>query len=171
MPVIRGQIKPLPILDEQRKQVAEQLTKELSGERTENGPVIFEIPFKDQVRVDVLVVWNAWEPFTSSDRSDIILNAYKEDPKNASIQIAQALGVTHKEAIEQQILPYAVMPIARGSDIGAEDVKKAMVDEGGFKLDNGNIDLRFPTMSLAEEAHKRLVDKLPKGYWSIVQTL
>ena len=97
----------------------------------------------------------------------MILAAYK----GSKVQIAQALGVTYQEAIEQQVLPYAVVPMIRRGELNDEDVKKAMLAEGGFALENGKVDLRFPTMPLAEQAHKRLTDALPKGYWSIVQTV
>ena len=166
MPVIRGQARVPVITAEQRQKVAEQLARELAGEQTPNGPVIYEIPFERQDRIDVLVVWDAWMPFSSTDRSNMILEAYQ----SSKIQIAQPLGLTRQEAIDQQVLPYAVVPMMRRGEINEEDVKKAMLAEGGFPLENGKVDLRFPTMSLAEEAHKRLADALPKGYWSIVQT-
>lgn len=167
MPVIRGQAPVSVITAEQRQRVAEQLAKELAGAQTPNGPVIFEIPFEQQDRIDVLVVWDDWSPFTSTDRSNMILEAYK----GLNVQVVQALGVTYNEAIEQQLLPYAVVPMIRKSEISEEDVKKVMLAEGGFKLASGKVDLRFPTISLAEQAHKRLADDLPKGYWSIVQTV
>jgi len=167
MPVIRGQAQVSTITAEQRQEVAQQLARELAGERTPGGPVIFEIPIGPQLVIDVLVVWDAWEPFSSTDRSGMILEAYKP----FAVQIAQPLGVTYHEAIEQQVLPYAVVPMARRGEIDEQDLKQAMLDEAAFALDNGKVDLRFPTMSLAEQAHKRLSDALPKGYWSIVQTI
>lgn len=167
MPVIRGQPQASIVTAEQRQKVAEQLARELAGEPTPSGPVIFEIPFEQQDRIDVLVVWEAWKPFSSTERSNMILEAYK----GLQAQIAQALGVTYHEAIEQQVLPYAVLPMIRRGEINEEELKKAMLAEGGFALENGKVDLRFPTMPLAEQAHKRLTDALPKGYWSIVQTV
>jgi len=167
MPVIRGQAQVSVVTAEQRQKAAEQLGKELAGEQTPGGPVIFEIPFEEQDRIDVLVVWDAWGPFTPTDRSNMILEAYR----STKIEVAQALGVTYNEAIEQQVLPYAVVPMIRRGEISETDVKKAMLAEGGFALENDKVDLRFPTMSLAEQAHKRLADALPKGYWSIVQTV
>lgn len=171
MPVIRGQAQVSLITAEQRQKVAEQLAEELRGGQIPSGPVIFEIPLEQQDRFDVLVVWDAWGPFTSTDRSNMILEAYKKRP---GIKVAQALGVTYKEAIEQQLLPYAVTPMIRRNEVSQEDVesiKRAMLAEGGFAFPNSNVDLRFPTMALAEQAHKRLTDAFPAGYWSIVQTL
>lgn len=59
----------------------------------------------------------------------------------------------------------------RRGEIDEEAVKEAMLAEGGFPLENGKVDLRFPTMPLAEQAHRRLADALPKEYWSIVQAV
>lgn len=167
MPVIRGRAHVSVITAEQRQSVAQQLALELTGVPTPSGPVIFEIPFEPQDRIDVLVVWDAWQPFSSTERSDMILAAYN----GSQAQIAQALGVTYQEAIEQQVLPYAVMPMLRRGEIHEEDVKNAMLAEGGVARENGKVDLRFPTMALAEQAHRRLADALPKGYWSIAQTV
>jgi hypothetical protein len=167
MPVFRVQAQASVITAEQRKQVAEQLAKELSGQPTPNGPIIFEIPLESQGRIDVLVVWEAWKPFSSTDRSNMILEAYKD----TKLQIAQALGVTNQEAVEQQVLPYAVLPMIRRGEVNEDEVREAMLAEGGILLDNGKVELRFPTMSLAEQAHRHLTDALPKGYWSIVQTV
>ncbi|HEX3149391.1 MAG TPA: hypothetical protein VHR66_15060 [Gemmataceae bacterium] len=167
MPVIRGQAEVSVITAEQRKQVAEQLAMELAGKSIPDGPIIFEIPLDSQGRIDVLVMWEAWKPFSSTDRSNMIIEAYKA----SNLKIAQALGVTYQEAVEQQVLPYAVLPMIRQGEVNEEDVKKAMLAEGGILLKSGKIDLRFPTMLLAEQAHKRLTDALPKGYWSIVQTV
>lgn len=168
MPVIRGQLQESVVTDEQRRQAAEQLENELSGQQTLNGPVIFEIPFEQQERIDVLVVWDAWRPFRSTERSDMILAAYQK--LGAPSPIAQALGVTYQEAIEQQVLPYAVVPMVRRGELDEEQVKQSMVAEGAFTLPDGKVDLRFPTLALAEQAHKRLTDALPQGYWSIVQS-
>jgi hypothetical protein len=167
MPVFRVEATASVITAEQRGRVIDQFTRELSGETTPDGPVIFEIPFERSDKFDVLVVWDAWGPFSSEDRSSIILGAYKEQ----RAKIAQALGVTFQEAIEQQLLPYAVIPMVRPGEVDPEELKKTMVAEGGRTLASSKVDLRFPTMALAEQAHRRLSDKLPKGYWSIVQTV
>lgn len=167
MPVIRGQSQVSAGTAERRQILAEQLSAELNGPPTQDGPVIFEIPLEQQDRFDILAVWDAWEPFDSETRTEMIRTAYQ----GKNTPIAQALGVTYREAIEQQLLPYAVVPVVRPREIDLEELTKAMLSEGGIARENGKIELRFPTMSLAEQAHKRLVDHLPKGYWSITQAL
>ncbi|HQU46150.1 MAG TPA: hypothetical protein PK867_25275 [Pirellulales bacterium] len=112
-----------------------------------------------------MVVWKAFASLASEDRSSLILDAYGD--KQA--RIALALGVTFEEALEQQVLPYAVTPLAREGEANFDDLKKAMIEEGGFALPNGKVELRFPSMAMAEAAHRRLCDKMPRGYWSIVQ--
>lgn len=168
MPVIRGAARAPAVTAEQRKRIAEQLALELSGQQTPGGPVVFEIPFDEQDRIDVLVVWDAWEPFGSADRSGLILDAYGATAPKAVI--AQALGVTYREAIEQQVLPYAVVPLTRRGETD-DEMKKAMLAEGGFVLPDGKVDLRFPTMALAAQAHERLAVALPKACWSLVQAV
>jgi hypothetical protein len=167
MPVFRDEAVATVFTAEQRKAVVDQLTRELDGETTPNGPVIFEISLVPPDRFDVLVVWDAWEPLGSQDRSNIILQAYD----GRGLKIAQALGVTYQEAVEQQVLPYAVIPMARPEEADTERLKREMVAEGGFTLANGKVDLRFPTMTLAERAHRLLSQRLPQGYWSIAQTV
>jgi hypothetical protein len=44
-----------------------------------------------------------------------------------------------------------------------------MLAGGGFARDNDKVCLRFPTMVMAEAARERLVETLPKWYWSITQ--
>ncbi len=166
MPVFRVEAIATVITAEQRNVVADRFARELSGEMTPMGPMIFEIPFESSDKFDVLAVWDAWEPFGSEDRSDIILSAYKE----RKTKIAQALGVTYQEAMEQQVLPYSVTPMARPGEVDPDALKRAMILMGAFTFSNGKIDLGLPTMALAEQAHRRLCDELPKGYWSIVQT-
>ncbi len=165
MPIIRSHAKAAVASPELKAAIQEQLIKELSGEFTPDGPVIFEIPFDGRGRIDVLVIWDAWEDVDFSDRSDIILYAYQTVTK---AHIAQAMGFTYEEALVDRVLPYAVVPKVR-ADVDEGELKAAMLAEGGFVRDSGKVSLRFPTMLMAEAAHERLVETLPKGYWSITQ--
>jgi hypothetical protein len=167
MPVIRSTFTPKVLKREQRKELLDQLAKELKGETTANGLVIFEIPLQPTDKMDVLVVWEAWKDVPADIRSEIILDAYREKKS----KISQALGVTHQEAIEQHVLPYSVLPMTRRGEVDPATLKTAMLEQGGLPLDGNKVDLRFPTLAMAEEAHQRLCDKLPKGYWSIVQSV
>lgn len=167
MPVIRSQDQASIITPEKRRELIKQLKSELEGKSAPGGPVIFEIPLPDQNRIDVLVIWSSWKPINSTDRSNMIVEAYK----NSKIKIAQALGATYAEAIEQNLLPYSVLPMVRQGEASEKELRNAMLAQGGIALENGKVDLRFPTMFLAEQAHRHLADSLPKGYWSIAHTV
>ena len=166
MPVIRLAPAAPAFRREQRQDLLDQLSMELAGQATEKGPVVFEIPLDQTDTMDVLVVWGAWNDFPSEARSDIILEAYK-DKKD---KISQALGVTYQEAIDQRLLPYAVLPMARRGEVDPGMLNAAMLKQGGFALEGGKVDLRFPTRTMAREAHRRLCDEVPKGYWSMVES-
>ena len=166
MPVIRFSPTATVFKREEREAMVAQLAKELAGEATEQGPVIFEIPLEGMEKFDALVVWGKWKDLASQTRSEIILAAYKEKKD----KIAQPLGVTYKEAIEQNLLPYGVVPLTRNGEIPLEKLKEAMKKHGAFVLPGAKVDLRFPTMEMARQAHQKLIDELPKGYWSIVQS-
>lgn len=145
-----------------------QLAKELGGEATENGPLIFEIPLSGSDKMDVIVVWEKWKEkdVPTQLRSDMILAAYG-DKKD---KIVLPLGVTYKEAIDQNLLPYSIVPLTRKNEASEADLKATMKKHGGFVLAGGKVELRLPTMEMAEQVHTKLVDELPKGYWSIVQS-
>ncbi len=167
MPVIRLTPTATVFKAQEREALIAQLTKELAGEATQDGPVIFEIPLEEgSAKLDIFVVWDKWKDVPSEMRSKIITEAYNEKKD----KIAQPLGVTYQEAIEQFLLPYAVIPMTRKQEVSEESLREAMKKHGGLVLEGGKVDLRFPTMEMAREAHQKLSDELPKGYWSIVQS-
>ena len=169
MPVIRLTVTATVFEREDREAMTIQLAKELAGETTDDGPVIFEIPLTGIDKFDALVVWEKWKAkdVAPQTRSEMILAAYGENKD----KIAQPLGVTYKEAMEQNLLPYAVVPMTRKNEVPISQLKAAMKKHGAFVLDNDKIDLRFPTMEMARQAHQKLVDEMPTGYWSIVQSM
>lgn len=166
MPVIRGHAKVNILSAERRAELEERLKRELAGKGDTGGPVIFEIPLERSSKLDVVVVWEAFDSIASEDRGSIITDAYGDDQAKISL----ALGVTYGEALERQVLPYVVAPMIRGGEIDPDELQRAMLEQGAFTTFQGTVDLRFPTMAMAEEARRRLCDRLPKGYWSIVQS-
>ena len=167
MPVIRTTATSFSPTGEERTGLVDQLVRELTGVTGSGEPLIFEISLDQMDRIDVLVIWSLWERIRSEVRSNIIVEAYQSAGRAGDI--AQAMGVTPPEALEQQILPYAVVPMAHPGEISSDVLRKAMLKEGALQMPNGTVELRLPTMTLAEQAHRRLVNELPKGYWSIVQ--
>lgn len=168
MPVIRGQASVTALASERRQALLDQLKQELAGGQSPNGPVIFEIPLRQSDKKDVLVVWPAFRDLRSEDRTQLILDAYQQPERE---QIAQALGVTYEEAMEQQLLPYAVVPMTRAGEADPAELRRAMIREGAIVTPAGKVDLRFPTLAMAENAHRKLSESLPKGYWTLSQSV
>jgi hypothetical protein len=164
MPVIRGQPLKNTLTPERRQLLLDALVNELEGRGSPNGPLIFEIPLDEPDLMDVLVVWQEWDSLRSGDRSSLIREAYTGRPGT----IAQDLGVTYKEVVEQHLLPYEVIPKIVRPDVDPVVVRKAMLEEGGITLAEDKVELRFPKLQMAMDAHERLSDKLPNVYWSIV---
>lgn len=167
MPVIRGESNVATLDPARRSKLVQLLKAELEGRGQAGGPIVFEVPLENGKGTDVIVIWGEWETTSSEDRSGIIREAYGPRGKD----IALVVGVTYQEAIEQQVLPYAVVPIVRRGEVDPNKLREAMLSEGAVALPDGKIDLRFPSMPMAEAAHRRLVEKLRQGYWSIVQTV
>ena len=63
-------------------------------EKTDHGPVLFEVPIGRSDKFDVIAVWQAWDEFSSEERSDIILSAYQD----RAHQVSLAMGVTPQQA-------------------------------------------------------------------------
>lgn len=185
MPVIRVGDKialPASVHDS----LLERLKNEIEGQSTENGPVIFEIPLERHEGegheiIDVLVVWEEWRGVLSEDRSSLILEAYGDKRE----KIAQPLGVTYEEAIQQQLLPYKVASrfevdksflywVCRGPDCKKENildtVQEAKHSIGGVVLPNDKLELCFPTLAMAESVCNSLLrdERYGKLYWMIL---
>jgi hypothetical protein len=167
MPVIRGISKSASLTSERRKVLRDELIDELTGKSSTDGPLIFEIPLEQSDKIDVIVVWNAFDGVRAEDSTGLILNAYTD----RKVEIALAMGVTYHEAVAQHLLPYTVVPMMKRGQVEPAALNKAMMEEGGVALSNGKVELRFPTMAMAEEAHQRLSERLPEGYWSILETI
>jgi hypothetical protein len=165
MPVIRGQATTTALTKERRRALLQQLKDERAGKAKPHGPVIFEIPLEQSDKMDVMVVWQEWENLRAQDRTDLIEAVYKDQQAH----LALALGVTYQEAMEQQLLPYAVVPMTK-RPLDQIQIREAMLAEGGIPLSEEKVDLRFPTMAMAQAATDHLCQKLPHGHWSIVQT-
>jgi hypothetical protein len=162
--------------------VRESLLTRLKDEfdqSTEGGPVIFEIPLGIEC-FDVLVVWQEWANLRSEDRTRLILDAYGENQE----KIAQALGVTYEEAIQQQLLPYTIVSAFENHkfawlvcDKNEGKAEKLLADirndkraNGGIVLSKDRVELRFPTQAMADNICEKLraADTEYNSYWSVV---
>ncbi len=173
MPVIKGPVKGPSLTDERRKDLLQKLEKELAGNSSASDKVVWEVPLIFEIpldrldgtsdRMDVLVVWDAFQDIRSEERSALILDAYHDRAE----KIVQALGVTRVEAGEQNLLPYEIRQTA---DAGSEGAANAMVAEGGIQI-GSRVKLYLPTRKMAEAALSRLYERVPKGGWAIGEVM
>lgn len=162
MPVIKGQPRVKTLDEGRRNALITRLGLELANKGDVDGPTIFEIPLDQSDRMDVLVVWHEFHDLRAEDRTGLIMQAYGGNAE----RIAQALGVTQAEAVEQGLLPYRVVAVTQSHGSAADELKKAMLGEGGF-LTGGDVDLRLPTQTMAIEAIERLSARIPGMGWRI----
>ena len=130
---------------------------------------------------DVLVVWENWTELRSEERTSLILDAYGDKQQ----KIAQALGVTYEEAMQQQLLPYTIVSAFEQNQEFAslacykdpnevrkllEAIRNVKRTHGGIVLPNGKIELRFPTRAMADNTYAKLFasKKDRDFYWSVV---
>jgi hypothetical protein len=164
MPVIRGRSRETRLSDVQRRSLLDRLNAEREGRAATGGPVIFEIPLEQPGRFDVMVVWDEWSGVRSEDRTQLIQEAYKDKVDNLGL----ALGVTYQEAVEQGVLPFRVrLRFGPQPRFSQEKLREACLAVGGFPGPGGNIELRFPTETTAEEAIKQLKKRLPGSQWLV----
>lgn len=185
MPVIgpSGRGEPRAYL---QGQLSDLLVRELMGELTHRGPVIFEIQI-GVGEIDVIVVWDAWRPIPHMDRSLIIRGAYARYAKNLerafqsidssqkTDQIVPAVrmitGATSEEVRAHDLLPYRVEPNIQAGEVDDEDLEILMREVGAIEMPDGRLELRLPTKQLAAEIHARLMDRMPEAHWSIVENV
>lgn len=154
-----------------RANLTERLSQELTGGGEGNGPVIFEIPLEGSDRYDVIVVWDEWgqQSVPGEIRSEIIASAYERVDSPIAKKLAIAIGATNGEAVEQNLLPYSIVPMVRKGKADAASIQEAMLRHGAIRVSGNTLELRLPTLKLAEQVHRQIVDELPNGYWAIVQ--
>lgn len=166
MPVIRGESRFRPITPDAYSRLLAGISTELDGQTASGGPTIFEIPLSQSDRKDILVVWNDFRGIRAEDRTRVILEAYA----GREVAVAHAMGATYGEAIQQQLLPYAVRPRNDEGGLAPEAVHSAMVREGAFVMTDGRLDLRFPSRRMATDALRRLETMFPDSHWEIGET-
>lgn len=168
MPVLRGQTKVTALTDDRRNELVGKLRNELLGKSGLNGeavfeaPLVFEIPLELSDRKDILVVWQAFDNVRAEDRTAIIMEAYQ----GQGLKIAQELGVTLEEALDQGLLSYCVVPRATPDEADGNEIVAAMRREGAVPI-GSELHLYFPNLEMANEATGRLFERVPKGRWEV----
>ena len=183
MPVIRlsGRDKALDTL---RNHLTELLFKELMGEATRKGPVVFEDPVAPG-EIDVIVVWEAWRGLLPDDRTAVIREAYsrysrtldegvyysdlsKQPDFSMVPKVMSAIGATWNETVDQGLLSFSISPNVGPEEVDPDEVETIMLDSGAIETASG-IHLRFPNARLASMVHARLMQEMPEAHWSINQ--
>jgi len=184
MPVIRptGREQPLATV---REHLADLLVKELMGERSRMGPVIFELPTDQPDQVDVIAVWEAWKSLPTEARSEVVRDAYDRfarvlessihqiDPSKPREPLvptpASVTCATWEDLTTFDVLPYKVQPTAGEDEVDPEDVRLLMIEAGAIWTPSG-VQLRFPTKEMATDVYARLMKEMPEARWSIVES-
>jgi len=184
MPVIRpaGREQPLATV---REHLADLLVKELMGERSRMGPVIFELPTDQPDQVDVIVVWEAWKSLPTEARSEVVRDAYERfarvlessihqiDPSKPREPLvptpASVTCATWENLTSFDLLPYKIQPTAGEDEVDPEDVRLLMIEAGAIWTPCG-VQLRFPIKEMATGVCARLMKEMPEARWSIVES-
>jgi hypothetical protein len=183
MPVIRPTNRGEPVLT-LRGHLTDLVVKELMGERTRRGPVVFEIP-TEPGKVDVVVVWEAWKNLPQGERNTIIRDAYTQFARLLKESIhyidpikilsepmvpesGTVMGVAWDDVVRDHLLPYSVRPMAIPTEVDPDDVRLLMIEVGALETPTG-VQLRFPDAQMAADVHARLRDEMPEVNWAIVE--
>ena len=171
-------------IDTLREHLTGLLFKEIMGEATRRGPVIFEDPLAPG-EISVIVAWEAWRGLLPSDRSTVIREAYsrhsrtlengvhdpdisKKPDSPVVPKVMAATGATWNEALDPVLLPYSIHPNVEPGEIDPDDLETVMLDAGALETPEG-VHLRFPNHTLASLVHGRLMQQMPEARWSIRQ--
>jgi hypothetical protein len=149
-----------------------ELVRSLVQELNRNGsypiaqPLIYEEPVPQTNTYHVIVIWDRWADVPSEQRGSIILDAYEQFDPDTARNVTIALGATVDEAIDQNLLPYQIVSMARQGEADPGDVKRALLEEGAVHASGGLV-LALPAEAMAHEVHRRLEERLPQGHWGI----
>jgi hypothetical protein len=123
--------------------------------------------------VHVVVIWDRWKDLTVPERGRVITDAFLAADPDRREPVTFPMGLTPGEALRQGFLPYQIIPLVRSSDgVSNEQVARAMQAAGGVLLRVGDeVQLRFATRGQANEAYRRLLERINKPIWTISEEL
>jgi hypothetical protein len=161
----RRRLGPDEPFAEVKRDLAEKLADELRNNRDHGQPIIYEKAFRTG-KLRVNVIWDAWDRIPLQERTATMLRAYElAEGRESRDRIALASGLTVPEAHAAGMLPYQIIAALRkGDPLTPEDVRRALVEEGGSQLFNPfRVQLRFASQEEAEAARQRLINRFPKS--------
>ena len=133
-------------------------------------PLIVEDRVGQTQSLHVVVIWDKWKSLLPKDRSKVILDAYAMAERAQNMTFTMAMGLTGEEAFRLGFLPYSIVSTRRNGDtVSAAELEKTMAGLGGILLKIGqSVQLRYPTLEQAEDAYRKLSQRVPGPYWAIV---
>jgi hypothetical protein len=119
--------------------------------------------------VHILVIWNKWKDLAIAQRARVIADAFATAFPDDHSVVRLPLGLTPGEALSQGYLRYLIVPLVRPADkVTARQLNEAMASAGGILMRIGSDQrLRFATREQAEEAYRRLLEKINKPIWTL----
>jgi hypothetical protein len=161
-----------------REDLIAHLVNRLHDRNRQDEAEIFEIPIKGTETIHAIVVWERWTTITSfKEREAVIREAYERfdrelDPEQQiSPKITLVLGVTAKEAIGNNLLPYTVNPVIDPSDPRVSELRRIMKEAHAIEssMNMLGIHLAFPTREMRDQARLKVQNKMPDIRWVKVQ--
>ena len=119
--------------------------------------------------VHIAVIWDKWKELAIPQRGRVITDAYAAAHPHSRLVVRFPMGLTPGEALSQGYLRYQIIPLVRPTDhVTPRQLKEAMASAGGVLMRVGNDQqLRFATRAQAEEAYRRLLEKINKPIWTL----
>lgn len=119
--------------------------------------------------IHIVVIWDKWKELTIPERGRVIADAFATAFPHEQGVVRLTMGLKPGEALSQGYLRYQIIPLVRPVDhVTTKQVKDAMASAGGVLMQVGNDQqLRFATRGQAEEAYRRLLEKINKPIWTL----
>ena len=122
MPVIRLTTAAPAFRREQRQALLDQLSRELAGQATEKGPVVFEVPLDQTVKMDVLVVWEAWKDVLPHPQVNLESQLIGEQRRQRLAEAVGALSTLQRRCLDLRFEGLLYREIAEILDVTVRTV-------------------------------------------------
>jgi hypothetical protein len=153
-----------------RHPLIDQLATRLRQGETLEEPYVLQDRVGQTRTRHAVVIWNAWLNEDRQTRSHIIVEAFSLAGKIAADTLTVALGLSQREAMEYGYLRFQVQGLWKKEDGAAlrAQIRRAVDATPGVHIRTGtSVELRYPTLDLAQEAYRQLSERIPGPYWVI----